>query len=111
MLGRPLPEHYRQFLNQYGYLEWFGDSIYGLAGEDMDPEDAQEICISARTKYYKSLHPQLELTAAIAQDHRGGFYYFKPGEDDIYHYESETDEEELFSPSINDLVGYLSQGA
>jgi hypothetical protein len=111
LLGSRLPDHYREFLNTYGYLEWFGDIVFGATHEGMDPDEVSEACVVTRTNKYRSLTPQVgfDFVAVVATDHRGGFYYLKSSDDGIFRFEHETNETQRVCQSTNDLIKHLSR--
>ena len=111
LLGSRLPGHYREFLNAYGYVEWFGDIVLGATHEGMDPEEVSEACVVTRTKKYRSLSPPVgfDFIAVVASDHRGGFYYLKSNDDGIFHFEHETNETRRVCTTTIDLIKHLSR--
>ena len=103
-----LPIQYKFFLKNYGYMEWFGASIFGISNDDY-------FCTRKRTlslrnlKTPKGFNPAPTLGNVIEHYGGGGFYFLhaddsdKPGEVGLFTDEEFWNEGETW-PSLADFL-------
>jgi hypothetical protein len=73
-LGVSFPEPYKIFLKKYGYVEWFGHTIYGYS-EDEDYHTV-ECTIELRKDDIPSDFQRIPKHGCVLENYGGGGYYF-----------------------------------
>ena len=73
-LGICFPDSYQVFLKKYGYIEWFGHTIYGYA-EDED-YNTVECTIELRKDEIPSDFERIPKEGCILESYGGGGHYF-----------------------------------
>lgn len=68
------PEPYKLFLKKYGYVEWFGHTIYGYSKD----EDNHTVCctIELREDEIPSDFRRIPKEGCVLEHYSGGGYYF-----------------------------------
>lgn len=73
-LGISFPDQYKMFLKKYGYVEWFGHTIYGYS-EDEDYHTV-ECTNELREDEIPSDFPRISKLGCVLENYGGGGYYF-----------------------------------
>ncbi|KZN34357.1 hypothetical protein N480_22400 [Pseudoalteromonas luteoviolacea S2607] len=73
-LGIAFPEEYKKFLMQYGYIEWFGHTIYGYATD----EDYHTVLCTKELREDELPHnfKRIPNEGCVLESYGGGGYYF-----------------------------------
>ncbi|EJG2230203.1 TPA: SMI1/KNR4 family protein [Vibrio parahaemolyticus] len=73
-LGVSFPEPYKVFLRKYGYVEWFGHTIYGYS-EDEDYLTVERT-LELREDEIPSDFERIPQNGCVLENYAGGGYYF-----------------------------------
>ncbi|EGQ8156420.1 hypothetical protein GTP20_22655 [Vibrio alginolyticus] len=73
-LGLSFPEPYKVFLRKYGYVEWFGHTIYGYS-EDEDYLTVERT-LELREDEIPSDFEKIPQNGCVLERYAGGGYYF-----------------------------------
>ena len=115
-----LPESYKYFLEQYGFILWFGDNVLGLV--PLDEEYEEEDVIRATENYHqrydnKDEYQSVPRHGVVINSYDGGGYYFlfslesdRAGEVGLFLTETFGQEVSSFN-SFTDYLSFLVTGS